>query len=330
MKLQKLTSLEREKLDSEIESLKKDVEYYKFVLSNIEEQKRLIKQDLDEIIKTFGDERKTDIVSKEAEIDIESMIEDEEVVIFFTHKGFITRTSAKSYKAQGRNGTGVVGIRTREGDFVKDVITASSKDYLLVFTNIGKVYWLKAYEIPKTQKSSKGQSIRNFLPGISGVETISRIIPVKDFNIQKDVVFVTQKGFVKRTKLSEFSNPRSVGINAINLEEGDRLIYVGLVSEKDHLLLISSNGRAIRFSIQDVRSMGRSARGVKGMSLDLDERIVAATSIEPTDVYLLIVMEKGYGKRVLLSEFPLQRKAVKEYLLQNLAKQQERSQMLQP
>ncbi|MEO2069084.1 MAG: DNA topoisomerase (ATP-hydrolyzing), partial [Desulfurobacteriaceae bacterium] len=131
MKLQKLTSLEREKLDSEIESLKKDVEYYKFVLSNIEEQKRLIKQDLDEIIKTFGDERKTDVVSKEAEIDIESMIEDEEVVIFFTHKGFITRTSAKSYKAQGRNGTGVVGIRTREGDFVKDVITASSKDYLL-------------------------------------------------------------------------------------------------------------------------------------------------------------------------------------------------------
>ncbi|ADY73797.1 DNA gyrase, A subunit [Desulfurobacterium thermolithotrophum DSM 11699] len=319
MKLQRLTGLEREKIDSEYEALEKDIEYYRFVLSNREEQKRLIKEDIDEIIKNYGDERKTAIVSKESEIDIESMIEEEEVVIFLTHKGFIARTSAKSYKTQGRSGTGVRGIRTREGDFVKDVITASSKDYLLIFTNQGKVYWLKAYEIPKTEKSTRGQSIRNFLPGMSGAEVVSRIIPVKDFSEKKDIFFVTQRGYVKRTSLSEFSNPRSTGINAINLEPGDRLIYVGLVEEKDNILLISKGGRAIRFHVQDVRQMGRSARGVKGMLLDEEDRIMAGTVVQPDDVYLLIVMEKGYGKRVLLSEFPLQRRGGKGLIAAKLS-----------
>jgi len=319
MKLQRLTGLEREKIDSEYESLKKDIEYYRFVLSDREEQKRLIKEEVDEIIKNYGDERKTAIVSKESEIDIESMIEEEEVVIFLTHKGFVARTSAKSYRTQGRSGTGVRGIKTREGDFVKDVITASSKDYLLVFTNQGKVYWLKAYEIPKTEKTTRGQSIRNFLPGMSGTEVVSRIIPVKDFSEKKDIFFVTQMGYVKRTPLSEFSNPRSTGINAINLEPGDRLVYVGLVDEKDNLLLISKGGRAIRFHVQDVRQMGRSARGVRGMLLDPEDRIVAGTVVQPDDVYLLIVMEKGYGKRVLLSEFPLQRRGGKGLIAAKLS-----------
>lgn len=319
MRLQRLTGLEREKIDSEYESLKKDIEYYRFVLSDKEEQKRLIKEEVDEIIKNYGDKRKTAIVSKESEIDIESMIEEEEVVIFLTHKGFVARTSAKSYRTQGRSGTGVRGIKTREGDFVKDVITASSKDYLLVFTNQGKVYWLKAYEIPKTEKSTRGQSIRNFLPGMSGTEVVSRIIPVKDFSEKKDIFFVTQRGYVKRTPLSEFSNPRSTGINAINLEPGDRLVYVGLVDEKDNLLLISKGGRAIRFHVQDVRQMGRSARGVRGMLLDPEDRIVAGTVVQPDDVYLLIVMEKGYGKRVLLSEFPLQRRGGKGLIAAKLS-----------
>ncbi len=319
MKLQRLTGLEREKIDSEYESLKKDIEYYRFVLSDREEQKRLIKEEVEEIIKNYGDERKTAIVSKESEIDIESMIEEEEVVIFLTHKGFVARTSAKSYRTQGRSGTGVRGIKTREGDFVKDVITASSKDYLLVFTNQGKVYWLKAYEIPKTERSTRGQSIRNFLPGMSGTEVVSRIIRVKDFSEKKDIFFVTQRGYVKRTPLSAFSNPRSTGINAINLEPGDRLVYVGLVDEKDNLLLISKGGRAIRFHVQDVRQMGRSARGVRGMLLDEDDRIMAGTVVQPHDVYLLIVMERGYGKRVLLSEFPLQRRGGKGLIAAKLS-----------
>jgi len=319
MKLQRLTGLEREKIEEEYESLKKDVEYYRFVLESKEEQKRLIKQDMDEIIEQFGDERRTAIVSKDSEIDIESMIEEEEVVIFLTHKGFVARTSANSYRTQGRSGTGVFGIRTREGDFVKDVITASSKDYLLVFTSAGKVYWLKAYEIPKAEKATRGQSIRNFLPGMSGSEVVSRIIPVKDFSLKRDIFFVTRKGYVKRTPLKEFSNPRSTGIAAISLEPGDRLIYVGLVGEKDNVLLISSGGRAIRFHVQDVRQMGRSARGVRGMLLDEEDRVVAATSIQPEDIYLLIVMEKGYGKRVMLSEFPLQRRGGKGLIAAKLS-----------
>ncbi len=320
MKLQRLTGLEREKIENEYQSLKKDAEYYRFVMENEEEQRRLIKQDMDEIIETYGDQRRTKIVSKEAEIDIESMIENEEVIIFLTHKGFVARTSAKTYRTQGRSGTGVRSVKTRKEDFVKDVITAFSKDYLLIFTNQGKVYWLKAYEIPKTERAGRGQSIRNFLPGMSGSEIVSRIIPIKDFNLNKDVFFVTQKGYVKRTPLSEFSNPRSTGINAINLEPGDKLIYVGLVDEKDNILLVSKEGRGIRFHVPDVRQMGRSARGVRGILLDGEnDKTVAATVIHPDDVYLLIVMEKGYGKRVKLSEFPIQRRGGKGLIAAKLS-----------
>jgi len=311
MKLQRLTGLERDKLKEEHSKLTEEAKYLRFVLEDYSEQKRLIKEEMDEIIEKFGDERRTAVVSKESEIDIEAMIEDEEVVIFLTHKGFVARTSASSYRTQGRSGAGVRGIKTREGDFVKDVITASSKDYLLIFTNQGKVYWLKAYEIPKTERSSRGQSIRNFLPGMAGNEVVSRIIPVKDFTENRDIFFVTQKGYVKRTPLKEFSNPRSTGITAISLEPGDRLVYVGLSSDKDNVMLISRNGRAIRFHVQDVRQMGRSARGVRGILLDENDAVVAATIVEPDDKYLLIVLEKGYGKRVLITEFPLQRRGGK-------------------
>ena len=319
MKLQRLTGLEREKLESEYRKLQEEASYYRKILESPEEQKRLIKEDMDEIISLFGDERRTAVVSKESEIDIEAMIEEEEVVIFLTHKGFVARVSASSYRTQGRSGTGVRGIKTREGDFVKDVITASSKDYLLIFTNQGKVYWLKAYELPKMERPSRGQSIRNFLPGMAGNEVVSRIIPVKDFSVEKDVFFVTQRGYVKRTPLKEFSNPRSTGINAINLEPGDRLVYVGLVSEKDNVMLISRNGRAIKFSVQDVRPMGRSARGVRGMLLDPDDVVVAATVVEPDDKYLLIVTEKGFGKRVQISEFHLQRRGGKGLIATKLS-----------
>lgn len=319
MKLQRLTGLEREKLESEYKKLQKEANYYRNVLENPEEQKRLIKEDMDEIISLFGDERRTAIVSKESEIDVESMIEEEEVVIFLTHKGFVARVSASIYRTQGRSGTGVRGIKTRKGDFVKDVITASSKDHLLIFTNQGKVYWLKAYEIPKMERPSGGQSIRNFLPGMSGNEVVSRIIPVKDFSINKDIFFVTQKGYVKRTALQEFSNPRSTGINAINLEPGDRLVYVGLVGENDNVILVSRNGRAIRFPVQDVRKMGRSARGVRGMLLDENDAVVSAAVVEPDDKYLLIVTEKGYGKRALISEFHLQRRGGKGLIATKLS-----------
>ncbi|WP_457678562.1 DNA gyrase subunit A [Thermovibrio sp.] len=319
MKLQRLTGLERDKLKEEHQNLTEEAKYLRFLLEDIEEQKKLIKEEMDEIIEKFGDERRTQIVSKESEIDIESMIEDEEVVIFLTHKGFIARTSTSAYKTQGRSGTGVRGIKTREGDFVKDVITASSKDYLLIFTNQGKVYWLKAYEIPKTERSSRGQSIRNFLPGMGGKEVVSRIIPVKNFSEEKDIFFTTQKGFVKRTPLKDFSNPRSTGITAISLEPGDRLVYVGLSTEKDNVILVSKNGRAIRFHVQDVRQMGRGARGVRGIHLDENDSVVAATIVEPDDKYLLIVMEKGYGKRVLLSELPLQRRGGKGVIAAKLS-----------
>jgi len=320
MKLQRLTGLEREKLDSEYNTLQENIKYYKHVLSSEDEQKRLIKEDMDEVIEKFGDERKTSIVSKESEINIEAMIEEEEVVIFLTHKGFVARVSAKHYRTQGRSGKGVIGIRTRADDFVKETITASSKDYLLVFTNFGKVYWLKAYEIPKTEKTSRGYSIRNFLPGMAGSEVVSKIIPVRDFSEKVDLFFVTSRGFVKRTALLEFSNPRSTGINAISLEAGDKLVYVGMVKEKDNVILISKGGRAIRFHVQDVRRMGRTARGVKGMLVNYpDDGVVAATVVHPDDRYLLLVTERGYGKRVKLSEFPVQRRGGKGLIASKLS-----------
>jgi DNA gyrase subunit A len=319
MKLQRLTGLEREKIDQEHAALTEEANYYRFVMESDQEQRRLIKEEMAQIIEKFGDQRRTKIVSKESEIDIESMIEDEEVIIFLTHKGFVARVSAGTYRTQSRSGTGVRGIKTREGDFVKDMITASSKDYLLIFTNQGKVYWLKAYEIPKMERPSRGHSIRNFLPGMAGNEIVSRIIPVKEFSLNKDVFFVTQRGYVKRTPLKEFSNPRSTGINAINLEPGDRLVYVGLVSDKDNIILISKNGRAIKFPVADVRQMGRNARGVRGILLDPDDSVVAAAVVEPEDRFLLIVTEKGYGKRVEIEEFHLQRRGGKGLIAAKLS-----------
>ncbi len=312
MKLQRLTGLERGKIEEEYEKLKKEIEYYRFIIESDAEQRRLIKEDMDQIIELYGDERKTEIVSKESQIDIESMIEDEEVVIFLTHKGFVKRVSASAYKTQGRSGTGTKGIKTRDDDFVKEIITASSLDYLLIFTNRGKVYWLKAYEIPKSERATRGQSIRGLLQGLSGSENVSKIIPVKDFNQNFDLFFVTTKGYVKRTASKDFSHPRSTGITAINMEPDDKLIYIGPVSEKDNVMLISRKGRSIRFSVQDVRQMGRTARGVRGILLDKnDDQVVAATIIHPDDRYLLIVTEKGFGKRVSIPEFPIQRRGGK-------------------
>ncbi len=320
MKLQRLTGLEREKIDSEFRKLQEDIKRFRLILSSEDEQRKLIKQDMDEVMESFGDERRTSIVSREAEINIEAMIEEEEVVVFLTHKGFVARVSAKHYRTQKRSGKGVIGIRTRADDFVKETITASSKDYLLIFSNLGKVYWLKAYEIPRTEKTSRGYSIRNFLPGMKGSEVVSKIIPVRDFSERRDLFFVTQKGYVKRTPLSEFSHPRSTGINAINLQDGDRLVYVGLVNEKDNVLLISKGGRAIRFHVQDVRRMGRGARGVRGMLVNYPEdSVVAATVVHPDDIYLLIVTERGYGKRVKLSEFPVQRRGGKGLIASKLS-----------
>jgi DNA gyrase subunit A len=318
MRLQRLTKLEREKVEKERQALAQDIKYYKLVLSSTKEQKKLVRKDMDEIVKAFGDERRTLIAQEKAEIDIESMIEDEEVVLFLTHKGFVARASMSSYRTQGRNGAGVRGIRTREGDFVKDVITAHSKDHLLVFTDHGKVYWLKAYEVSKVERAGRGQSIRNLLPGMSGEETVSRIIPVTTFASGRDILFVTRKGYVKRTPLKDFSSPRSTGITAVSLEPGDRLVYVGLAGKGDNVLLISSGGRAIRFSVEDVRRMGRNARGVRGMLLGDEDRVVAGTTVERDDVYLLMVMERGYGKRVLLSEFPLQKRGGKGVIASKL------------
>ncbi len=312
MKLQKLTGLERGKIESEYNGLLKDISYYKKVLSDASEQKKLIKQDMDDVIKKYGDRRKTQIVHQESEIDIESMIEEEENVVFVTHKGFVARTLANNYRMQARSGTGVRGIKTRNGDFIKDVITASSKSYLLVFTNKGRLYWLKVYEIPKTEKNSRGQSIRNFLPGMSSGESVSKVIPVKSFDMKEDVFFATRKGYVKRTKISDFSNPRSTGVNAINMDVGDKLVYVGLAMANDSVVLISRDGRAIRFKISDVREMGRAARGVRGIRLSsADDNVVAATIVHPGDRYLLIMMEKGYGKRVLIDAFPVHKRGGK-------------------
>ena len=304
MRLQRLTGLEREKIKAEYEEVLKLIARLKEILASEKVLKGVIVSELREIQQNFGDERRTEIVDEEVEITLEDLVADEDVVITVTHSGYIKRTMASLYKPQGRGGKGRIGMTTREEDFIDHVFLASTHSYLLIFTDRGQVYWLKVYEIPDVGAAGKGKAIVN-LVNLSRDEKIADIIAVKDFETGEFVVMATADGIVKKTALTEFSNPRSSGIIAIKIPEADELIGCQLTDGLYDVLLATRQGKAIRFSETEVRDMGRSARGVIGIRLAQSDRVVAMSAFKGPGQFLTVT-KRGYGKRTDVEAYPRQ------------------------
>src|SRR5438876_231821 len=302
MRLQRLTGLEREKIVSEYEETLKLIARLKEILASEKALKGVIVDELQEIQKNYGDARRTEIVDEEVEITLEDLIAEEDVVITVTHSGYIKRTNASLYRSQGRGGKGRIGMTTHEEDFIDYVFVASTHSYFLIFTNCVQVYLLKVHEIPDVGTAGKGKAIVN-LVNMRQDETIADILSIKDFEPDKFVVMATRKGIVKKTALTEFSNPRSSGIIAISVPEDDELIGFGLIDGSYDVLLATRKGKAIRFAESDVRDMGRTARGVIGIRLGEGDTVVG-TSAFAGEGQFLTVTEKGFGKRTGIDEYP--------------------------
>ncbi|PJB78660.1 MAG: DNA gyrase subunit A [Acidobacteria bacterium CG_4_9_14_3_um_filter_49_7] len=304
MKLQRLTGLERDKILEEYRQLLKLIQKLEEILASEQKVLGIVKEELKEAVETFGDERLSQIVPEEREMNIEDFIVEEDVVITITGEGYIKRTPITAYRNQHRGGKGIRGITTRDEDFVENVFIASTHDDILVFTDIGRVYWLKAYSIPELSTAAKGRSIANLLM-LSTEERVAAVLTTRSFTDEGNIVFSTEKGLVKKTMLSAYSHPRKGGIVAINLREGDRLVSVSLSSGNDNIFIATELGKAIKFAETDVRPMGRTAAGVRGIRLKGKDRVISM-NVVPDDVDILTVSEFGSGKRTVVSEYRLQ------------------------
>lgn len=309
MQLQRLTALERDKLDAEYEALLKAIENYRAILASEKKIEGIIKDELLEIKKKFGDPRRTEIASQVEEIEIEDLIAEEDMAITISNAGYIKRMPVSSYRKQRRGGKGVAAMSTKEEDFVKHLFVASSKDYLLVFSNKGIVRWLKVYEIPEASRVAKGKNIINLLT-FNKDETISSIVAVKEFIEEFSLVMATAKGNIKKTNLSAFSNPRKGGIVGITLDKDDALIGTALSNGKNDILFATRDGKSLRFSEKQIRDMGRAARGVRGINISKGDEVVSMlvfpSDISKTGSTLLTVTALGYAKRSDFEEYRTQ------------------------
>lgn len=304
MKLARLTGLERKKIDEEYLELIKKIARFKTILGSPKEIDQLIKEELDEVKKQFNDERRTEIIDAKVEdIELEDLIAEENVVVTVTRDGYVKRLSISSYKRQGRGGKGVIGVTIKETDIVEHIFVSSTHNYMLIFSNKGRVYWLKVYEVPEGGRTAKGRSIAN-LVSMAKDEKIAAILPVKDFDEPFFVFMVTKKGVVKRIELKAFSNPRRGGIIAASVGKNDTIVDVKLTKGDEEILIITSRGQAVRFNENEVRAMGRSARGVKGVSLVGNDWVVGV-EVARREATLLSAAENGYGKRTKIGEFRL-------------------------
>ncbi len=310
MRLQKLTGLERDKIKEEYNELLERIAEYKLILASEDRQKEIVKEELAEIKEIYGDERRTDITYDDGEISIEDLIADEEVVVTISRKGYIKRTKVSEFRTQNRGGRGARGSRTRDTDFVEHMFVASTHNYLLLFTEQGQCYWLRVFEIPEAGKTSAGRVIQNILnlPKDDMVKTWIVIEDLEDEEFLNNhyILFATRNGTVKKTLVEQYSRPRTNGINALNLADGDWLIDARLTDGNNEVLLANKNGRAIRFFEQDVRAMGRTATGVRGMRLDDENDAVVGMVVvdkEENDHDILVISEKGNGKRSLLDDY---------------------------
>ncbi|SHH30355.1 DNA gyrase subunit A [Tepidibacter thalassicus] len=309
MKLQRLTGLEREKIDLEYEEIIKKINKLKEILADEKILLNLIKEEILFIKEKYGDDRKTDIQAVEGEINIEDLIEDEEVAITLTHFGYIKRIPSDTYKSQKRGGKGISALTTREEDFVEHLITTSTHSRISFFTNKGRVYRINVYQIPEGKRQSKGTAIINLLP-LDKDEKITALIPIRNSEDEKYLVLCTKNGIIKKTAISEFRKSKRNGLIAINLREDDELIGVKITNGEDEIILVTEKGMAIRFTEKDIRESGRSAMGVKGISLDKDDKVVSIDLINEGSE-LLVVSENGYGKRTPISEYRVQNRGGK-------------------
>ena len=306
MRLQRLTQLERTKLIEEYAEVLKQIEYLKSVLGSEALVRKIIKDELIEIRESYKDDRKTQIVKEEAEINVEDLIAEEEVVVTISHAGYIKRNPVSLYRAQRRGGKGKIGMGIKEEDFVETLFTASTHDYLLFFTDAGKVYWLKVHEIPEAGRAAKGKALVNLL-ALAGDEKVTATLPVKEFREDRFVVMATKQGIVKKTELSAYGNPRQGGIIALGLEEGDKLISVHVTDGQREILLGTKQGITIRFTEDEVRPMGRTAYGVKGITLEEGNVVIGMETITPDSTTSILTMtEGGYGKRTPVTEYRVQ------------------------
>ncbi len=304
IRLQRLTALERDKITDEYKETIKSIEKYGRILASEKLVMGIITQELRELKEAYGDARRTEIMEEAAEISIEDLVVEEEMVVTITHKGYIKRNPISLYRAQRRGGKGVTGITTREEDFVECLFTASTHSYILFFTDFGKIYWQKVYEIPQASRVAMGKALVNLLE-LAPEERVAAIVPVKEFTEGEYVLMATERGVVKKTPLTAYSRPRPGGIIALLIDKGDRLISAEITDGNQDILLSSKKGKSIRFTEDEVRSMGRAARGVKGMVLAKDDALVGMDTMREGTT-LLTVTEKGYGKRTKTSEYRVQ------------------------
>jgi DNA gyrase subunit A len=312
MRLQKLTGLEREKVKQEYEELQKLIAYLKSILDSEQMQRDIVKEELLEVKEKYGDERRTEISYSDGEISLEDMIPQEDVLITISHLGYVKRTKVSEYRTQTRGGRGSKGSKTRDTDFIEHMFVANTHNYLLLFTEMGKCYWLKVYEIPEASRTSSGRAIQNILqlPKEDKIKAYIKITDLKDEEFVNNhyIVFCTRNGLIKKTLVEAFSRPRTAGIIAITINEGDQLLEAKLTDGKQDILLASRSGRAIRFQEEKVRSMGRSAAGVRGISLvpGKEDAVVGMISVDPesgNEFSILSVSDLGNGKRSALEEY---------------------------
>ncbi len=303
--LSRLTALEADKIQQEHKDLVERIKELREILGDEGKVNALIKEELTEIAETYGDERRTEIVHAEGEIDIEDLIADQQMVISITHSGYAKSLPLSTYRQQRRGGIGITGADPKEGDYVEHLFVCSTHDYLLFFTNRGKVYRLKVYELPEASRTSRGRALVNLLPLREG-ERVQSVLSTRDFGEGKYVVFATRNGMIKKTEFGAYNTPiKADGIIAINIRDDDELIAVRRTSGNDDIIMVSRSGQAARFSESQVRSMGRDTSGVRGMNVSQKDNAVLAMDVARDDQELLVVTENGYGKRTSISDYPV-------------------------
>ncbi len=304
MRLARLTALEITKLEDELKEIRKFIKECKEILGSKPRRLKILKEELSELAHGFGDERRTEIVADQGEFSIEDLIAEEDMVITVSHAGYIKRLPVSAYRRQRRGGKGVISAHTKEDDWLEHLFIASTHDYVMFFTQQGQCYWLKVHEIPQAARAARGKPIISCV-AMKPDERLAALVPVREFSEDQFLLFATTQGVVKKTVLSEFGNPRSVGIRAINIEKGDELIDVQVTDGRNDIVLATRHGMSIRFHEKDVRDMGRTATGVKGIELDKKDHVIDMVVVRRKST-LLVVTEKGMGKRSELDEYRVQ------------------------
>lgn len=307
MRLQRLTGLERDKIIAEYNEILALIAELKSILTDEKKVLAIIKTELDEVKKSYGDERKTEFIEEQEDIEVEDLIADEQMMVTVTYSGYIKRIPADTYRSQKRGGKGVIGAQTKSEDFIWEIFNASTLDYILCFTDQGRMYWLKVHKIPEAGRAAKGKPIVNLL-NLSTNERVAAVLPVREFKENEFAVMATMQGTIKKTSMGAFARPSKKGIIAISFDEGDSLVEAKLSTGNQQVVLVSKQGQAIRFDETDVRPMGRGAKGVAGMRLDQGDEVIGMAICDATDTtqQILTVTEKGYGKRTLLEEYRVQ------------------------